>query len=279
MSVTTTTTAARLHDRAPDALRPVSIQLGVMKFAEGSALIELGDTRVLTSASVERKVPKFLDDAQSGWLTAEYSMLPRATHSRAARDITRGRPSGRSAEIQRLIGRSLRAVVDLKAMPGFTITVDCDVLQADGGTRTASITAGYAALVQALSQLLLAGDLERWPVTDSLAAVSVGIIGGEARLDLDYAEDSGAQVDFNLVATGSGRLVEIQGTGESRSFSRLELDAMLDLGFAGVAALLAKQDEVLAAVRRDVESVKSHGRRRQAAPKSESELWGKPQRG
>jgi ribonuclease PH len=267
----------RSHDRAANELRPVSIQLGVMKYAEGSALIELGDTRVLTTASVERKVPKFLEESESGWLTAEYSMLPRATQTRATRDVTRGRPSGRSAEIQRLIGRSLRAVIDLKAMPGFTVTVDCDVLQADGGTRTASITAGYVALVQALSQVLLSGDLERWPVTDALGAISVGIVDGVPRLDLDYAEDSRAQVDLNLVATGSGRLVEVQGTGETRSFSREELGTLLDLGFAGIRALLAKQDEALRTVSQEVDAVRRRGRRRPAAPKSEAELWGKPE--
>jgi len=272
-----TTSPERSYDRAADALRPVSLQMGVMKFAEGSALIELGDTKVLTTASVERKVPKFMDEADRGWLTAEYAMLPRATQTRATRDVTRGRPSGRSAEIQRLIGRSLRAVVDLAAMPGFTVTVDCDVLQADGGTRTAAITAGYVAMVQALSHLLLAGDLERWPVTDGLAAVSVGVVEGVPRLDLDYAEDSRAQVDMNLVATGSGRLVEIQGTGETRSFSRDELETLLDLGLGGIRALLAKQDEVLQPVLKDIDSVKRRGRRRQTPPKSESELWGKPE--
>jgi ribonuclease PH len=268
----------RAGGRATDALRPVSLEIGVMKFAEGSALIALGDTRVLTTASIERKVPKFLEESERRWLTAEYAMLPRATQTRATRDSTRGRPSGRSAEIQRLIGRSLRAVVDLAAMPGFTVTVDCDVLQADGGTRTASITAGYVAMVQALGQLLLAGDLERWPIVDGLAAVSVGILDGVPRLDLDYSEDSRAEVDLNLVATGSGHLVEIQGTGETRSFSRQENDALLDLGFAGIRQLLAKQDEVLLSVHQDVEAVKKRGRRRQAAPKSESELWGEPER-
>jgi ribonuclease PH len=274
--MTVTTHPPRSYGRGADATRPVSIELGVMKFAEGSALIAVGDTRVVTSASIERKVPKFLDETPRGWLTAEYSMLPRATQTRAQREVTRGRPSGRSAEIQRLIGRSLRAVVDLTAIPGFTVTVDCDVLQADGGTRTASITAGYVALVQALAQLLLAGDIERWPVTDSLAAVSVGVIHGEPRLDLDYSEDNGAEVDLNLVATGAGRVVEIQGTGESRSFSRQELDALVDLGFAGIRSLLAKQDEVLAGIRRDVEGIERRGKRRHATPKSESELWGKP---
>jgi ribonuclease PH len=270
------TPVPRSFDRDASTLRPLSIELGVMKFAEGSALITLGDTRVLTTASVERRVPKFLEETPRGWLTAEYSMLPRATHTRSAREVTRGRPSGRSAEIQRLIGRSLRAVIDLEAIPGLTVTVDCDVLQADGGTRTASITAGYAALAQALGQVLLAGDIERWPLTDTLAAVSIGIVGGELRLDLDYSEDSRAQVDLNLVATGSGRVVEVQGTAEGRSFSRQELDAMMDLGFAGIRSLVAKQEEVLAGIRRDVTGLERRGRRRQATPKSEAELWGKP---
>jgi ribonuclease PH len=270
------TPSPRSHGRDASALRPLSLELGVMKFAEGSALITLGDTKVLTSASVERRVPKFLEETPRGWLTAEYSMLPRATQTRSQREVTRGRPSGRSAEIQRLIGRSLRAVVDLEAIPGYTITVDCDVLQADGGTRTASITAGYAAIAQALSQLLLAGDIERWPLVDTLAAVSVGILDTEPRLDLDYSEDSRAAVDLNLVATGSGRVVEIQGTGESRSFSRQELDALVELGFAGIGALLAKQDEALAAIRRDIETVERRGKRRPASPKSEAELWGRP---
>ena len=266
----------RSFDRDASTLRPLSIELGVMKFAEGSALITLGDTKVLTTASVERRVPKFLEESPRGWLTAEYSMLPRATQTRSAREVTRGRPSGRSAEIQRLIGRSLRAVIDLEAIPGFTVTVDCDVLQADGGTRTASITAGYAAVAQALAQVLLAGDIDRWPLVDTLGAVSIGIVDGELRLDLDYSEDSRAQVDLNLVATGSGRVVEVQGTAEGRSFSRQELDAMVDLGFAGIRSLIAKQDEVLTAIRRDIAGVERRGRRRQAAPKSEAELWGKP---
>jgi ribonuclease PH len=266
----------RSFDRDASTLRPLTIELGVMKFAEGSALITLGDTKVLTTASVERRVPKFLEETPRGWLTAEYSMLPRATQTRSQREVTRGRPSGRSAEIQRLIGRSLRAVIDLEAIPGYTVTVDCDVLQADGGTRTASITAGYVAVAQAVGQILLAGDIERWPLTDTLAAVSIGILDDEVRLDLDYSEDSRAQVDLNLVATGSGRVVEIQGTGESRSFARQELDAMVDLGFAGIRALIAKQDEALAGIRRDVAGVERRGKRRPAAPKNEAELWGKP---
>jgi ribonuclease PH len=266
----------RSFDRTASSLRPLSIELGVMKFAEGSALITLGDTKVLTTASVERRVPKFLEETPRGWLTAEYSMLPRATQTRSQREVTRGRPSGRSAEIQRLIGRSLRAVIDLEAIPGWTVTVDCDVLQADGGTRTASITAGYAAMAQALGQVLVAGDIERWPLIDTLAAVSIGIVDGELRLDLDYNEDSRAQVDLNLVGTGSSRVVEVQGTAEGRSFARQELDAMIELGFAGIRSLIAKQHEVLAKILSDVASVERRGKRRPATPKSEAELWGKP---
>lgn len=268
--------AARSYDRRPDELRPVSIQMGVLKFAEGSALIEMGDTRVLTAASVERRVPRFLEDSGSGWVTGEYAMLPRATQTRSPREVGRGRPSGRTSEIQRIIGRSLRAVVDLEAMPGLTITIDCDVLQADGGTRTASITGGYVALAQALGRLLLAGDIERWPLDDALAAVSVGIVKGAPVLDLDYAEDSRAEVDMNIVATASEQLVEIQGTGEERGFSRLELDALLDLGFRGLDRLFAKQHEALGPLLADVESRERQGRRRPAEPKDEGELWGDP---
>ena len=272
----TKNTLPRSNGRQRDQLRPVSIQIGVMKFAEGSALIEVGDTRVLTSATVERRVPRFLEDSGKGWLTAEYAMLPRATHTRSQRDVSRGRPSGRTSEIQRLIGRSLRAIVDLRAMPGLTVTVDCDVLQADGGTRTASICCGYVAVVQALAQALAAGDLERWPVLDSLAAVSVGLVDGTPSLDLDYAEDSTAEVDLNLVATGSGRVVEIQGTGEERSFSREELDALLDLAFSGLRMLAEKQREVLEPILEQVASVEKRRRRRPASPKNEGDLWGDP---
>ncbi|MCZ6508439.1 MAG: ribonuclease PH [Acidobacteria bacterium] len=265
------------HDgRRPDQKRAVSIELGTMKFAEGSALIQVGDTRVLASASVEKRVPRFLEKSEQGWLTAEYAMLPRATHTRSQREVSRGRPSGRTAEIQRLIGRSLRAVIDLKAIPGLTLTVDCDVLQADGGTRTASITAGYVAAVQALGRSLLAGDIARWPVLDSLAAISMGIVDGTPCLDLDYVEDSAAAVDMNLVATGSGSLVELQGTGEQRSFERHELDSLLDLGMQGITELVAEQEAVLADVLSDVRSLRDKGERRPAPPKDEASLWGEP---
>ena len=248
-----------------------------MKFAEGSALIHAGDTRVLASASVENRLPRFLERSEQGWLTAEYAMLPRATQQRSVREVSRGRPSGRTAEIQRLIGRSLRAVVDLSAMPGLTLTVDCDVLQADGGTRTASITAGYVAAVQAFGHVFLAGDIGRWPVKGALAAISMGIVDGRACLDLDYVEDSNASVDMNLVATGDGKVVEIQGTGEDRSFERHELDALLDLGFQGIAELVAEQEEALETVMSDVRAVLEKGDRRPAPPKDEASLWGKPE--
>ncbi|MDX1382801.1 MAG: ribonuclease PH [Thermoanaerobaculia bacterium] len=268
-------TFQRSGGRRPNQMRPASIETGVMKFAEGSALIAMGDTRVLVTGSVERRVPRFLDETVSGWLTAEYAMLPRATHTRSQREVSRGRPSGRSSEIQRLIGRSLRAVIDLHAMPGWTLTVDCDVLQADGGTRTASITAGYVAAVQALAQVYLAGDLRRWPVKDALASISIGIVEGTPCLDLEYTEDSRADVDLNLVATGAGHLVEIQGTGEGTTFSRQELDALVDLGFEGIEQLIAIQEQVLAPIVADVETVDGTPRR-SAEPKDEADLWGDP---
>lgn len=268
----------RSNGRLLDQLRPVSIQLGVNKFAEGSALIDVGDTRVLATASIERRVPRFLEDSGKGWLTAEYAMLPRATHTRSQREVSRGRPSGRTSEIQRLIGRSLRAVVDLRAMPGLTVTVDCDVLQADGGTRTASICCGYVAVVQALAQALAASDLDRWPMLDSLAAISVGLVKGAPSLDLDYAEDSSAEVDMNIVGTGSGQVVEIQGTGEERSFSREELNTLVDLAFDGLRILHQKQQEVLTPVLEQVASVEKRRERRPASPKSEGDLWGDPEK-
>ena len=249
----------------------------MLKFAEGSALIELGDTRVLVAASVESRVPAFLRDSGRGWVTAEYSMLPRATHTRSAREVTQGRPSGRTAEIQRLIGRSLRAVVDTTAMPDRTLTLDCDVLQADGGTRTAAITGAYVAMALALGRLLLTDDLKTWPLSDQLAAVSVGIVGGVPMLDLEYEEDRDAEVDMNVVATAGGALVEVQGTGEKRSFQRHEMDALLDLALRGIAQLAAAQQAALQAVLQAVAEVRSRGgQRRQATPKPERDLWGPP---
>jgi ribonuclease PH len=266
----------RAGGRAADELRPVRIAPAVLKFAEGSALIECGDTRVLCAASVERRVPPFRIDSGLGWVTAEYSMLPRATQSRSAREASRGRLSGRTAEIQRLIGRALRSVVDMRALGELTITIDCDALQADGGTRTAAITGGYVALAEAAAKLFVAGDLERWPLLDDLAAVSVGLHGDQALLDLDYAEDSQAQVDLNVVVTGRGRLVEIQGTGEQRTFTRAELDRLLDLAFRGVAGLREAQQAALRSTLETVDAARQRRQRGPARPRDEGELWGPP---
>jgi len=270
----------RNHGRDPGALRPCRIEIDVLKFAEGSALIELGDTRVLVAASADTRVPAFLKDSGQGWVTAEYSMLPRATHTRSAREVVQGRPSGRTAEIQRLIGRSLRAAVDLAAIPDRALTIDCDVLQADGGTRTAAITGAYVALALALRRLLLSGDIKAWPLGDSLgnplAAVSVGIVGGVPLLDLEYEEDRNAEVDMNVVATAGGSLVEIQGTGERRSFRREEMDALVDLAMQGIARLAAVQAEALRPAMQEVAEVLARGQRRPAPPKPERDLWGPP---
>jgi len=268
--------SSRPGGRAPDALRPVRIQPGALKYAEGSALIEMGDTRVLVAASVERRVPPFLKDSGRGWVTGEYSMLPRATHTRSIREVARGRPSGRTAEIQRLIGRSLRSVADLGALGERTVTVDCDVLQADGGTRTAAITGAYVALAQAAAGLLLTGDITQWPLRRPVAAVSVGVVGGTPVLDLEYVEDSEAEVDMNVVATVDGSLIEVQGTGERRSFSRDEMDRLIDLALAGIARLGELQAEALAGTLREVEAVLAKDDRRPAEPKDEAEMWGKP---
>jgi ribonuclease PH len=269
-------TFQRVHQRAIDALRPTTLELGVMKYAEGSALIKVGDTHVLAAASVENRVPPFLKDTGSGWVTAEYAMLPRATETRSQREVKRGHPSGRSSEIQRLIGRSLRAAVDFTALGERTITIDCDVLQADGGTRTAAITAGYAALVQALARTFLTGDMARWPLVKQIAAVSVGIVSGQPLLDLEYCEDRDAAVDMNIVATGKGRLVEIQGTAEEDDFERRELDALLDLAFQGIAELCQLQNEALAPVLEEVAAVRTKGSRRPVPAKDERDLWGPP---
>jgi ribonuclease PH len=270
----------RNHGRAASALRPCSIEIDVLKFAEGSALIELGDTRVLVAASADTRVPAFLKESGQGWVTAEYSMLPRATHTRTAREVAQGRPSGRTAEIQRLIGRSLRAAIDLTAIPDRALTLDCDVLQADGGTRTAAITGAYVALALALRRLLLSGDIKAWPLGDSLAdplaAVSVGIVGGVPLLDLEYEEDRNAEVDMNVVATASGALVEIQGTGERRAFQRQEMDALVDLAMQGIAQLAAVQAEALRPAMLEVAEVKARGQRRPAPAKPERDLWGPP---
>jgi ribonuclease PH len=276
MRAMSTTPSPRPEGRALDALRPVRIETGVLKFAEGSALISLGDTRVLVAASVENRVPPFKKDSGEGWLTAEYAMLPRATHTRNQREVAQGKPSGRTAEIQRLIGRSLRAAVDLTALPDRTLTLDCDVLQADGGTRTAAVTGAYVAAVLALGRLAMTRDITTWPIRDQIAAVSVGIVGGTPRLDLEYVEDQVAEVDMNVVATAGGSLVEIQGTGEKRSFRREEMDALVDLAFKGISELAAAQNAVLATTLEEVHQALSKDRRKPAAPKSEKDLWGRP---
>lgn len=237
---------ARTDGRAHDDLRPVSITPGFLPYAEGSVLIEMGKTRVVCSASLEDRVPPFLRNQGQGWLTAEYAMLPRATQTRTAREIGRGGPSGRTHEIQRLIGRSLRAVADMKVLGERTIAIDCDVLQADGGTRTAAITGAYVALALASQQLLKAGKIQRSVVTDQVAAISVGIVGNTPLLDLKYDEDSRAEVDMNVVCTGDGRFIELQGTAEREPFSRAQMDELVALATLGIEELIAIQKNVIA---------------------------------
>ena len=236
---------SRIDGRANDEMRSLVLSPDFIDNPLASVLCEMGRTRVLCSVSDEPSVPRWLKGRGEGWVTAEYAMLPAATDTRNERESTRGKVSGRTMEIQRLIGRSLRAVVDLGALGERTLTVDCDVLQADGGTRTASITGAFTALALGVSRLRARGDIERDALRDSVAAISVGLIDDEPRLDLPYEEDARAQVDMNVVATGSGRLVEIQGTGEGHTFSRAELDALTDLALAGVATLTTKQTAVL----------------------------------
>jgi len=235
----------RPDGRSVDQLRPVVITPGYTSASPGSVLMEMGDTRVLCTVSIADRVPPFLVGRGKGWLTAEYGMLPGSSPQRIARESTTGKPNGRTREIQRLIGRSLRAVVDLDRVGERTLHVDCDVIQADGGTRTASITGAYVALRCAVAALLGRGELEADPVRDSLAAVSVGLVQGEPRLDLCYAEDAGAETDMNVVQTGSGGLVEVQATAEGQPFSRSEMDALLDLASAGMAQLGALQRAAL----------------------------------
>ena len=226
------------HDnRAPDSLRPVIITRGYTKHAEGSVLIEFGDTKVLCTASVLDKVPPHKKGSGEGWVTAEYGMLPRSTHTRSDREAARGKQSGRTQEIQRLIGRALRSVVDLSQLGERTIQIDCDVIQADGGTRTASITGAYVALVDAVAWLLAQGKITHSPIIDSVAAISVGVVGGVPMLDLDYNEDSNCDTDMNVVMTGKGGFVEIQGTAEGVPFSTEELNALLALAQKGIAQL------------------------------------------
>ena len=235
----------RKDGRSADALRPVSFQRSFTRYAEGSVLVTFGETKVLCNASVEESVPSFLRGEGRGWVTAEYSMLPRATHSRSPREATRGKVGGRTHEIQRLIGRSLRAVIDLEALGERTIQLDCDVLQADGGTRTASITGAYVALADAIGGLLGKGLLARSPLKESVAAVSVGIVEGRPVLDLNYDEDFRASVDMNFVITASGRFVEVQGTAEEEPFTLAELDALRDLALGGCRDLALLQQQVL----------------------------------
>jgi ribonuclease PH len=237
----------RPSGRAPNQLREIRFTRHFTRHAEGSVLVEFGDTRVLCTATIENGVPHFLRNSGTGWITAEYGMLPRSTHTRSAREAARGKQSGRTQEIQRLIGRSLRAIVDMKALGERTVTIDCDVLQADGGTRTASITGGYVALADAVAKLVKRGDLAKNPLHGQIAAVSVGIVGGQPVLDLDYAEDSQAETDMNVVMNGGGAFVEVQGTAEGHAFRRNELDALLDLAGAGIAELVERQQQALAA--------------------------------
>lgn len=235
------------HDgRQPDELRPITFERDFTEQAAGSVLVSFGATRVLCTASVDEDVPRWMRGRGKGWVTAEYSMLPGASAERIGREAAKGKQSGRTQEIQRLIGRSLRSVCDLRALGERQVIVDCDVLQADGGTRTASICGGYVALHDALTRLVQAGKIDAQPLTDRCAAISVGIIGGVPMLDLPYVEDSTADVDMNVVMTGSGSFVEVQGTAEGAAFSRLELDALLSLAEGGIATITQLQADVLA---------------------------------
>jgi ribonuclease PH len=233
--------ASRSYDRTPADIRPISIEPGFVRTADGSALISQGETRVICTASVADSVPRWLEGQGRGWVTAEYAMLPASTGERKARDVSRGRQDGRSVEIQRLIGRSLRGVVDFAALGERSVYVDCDVLQADGGTRCAAITGGFVALQLALAAKLEAGELERLPLNQSVAAISVGTVEGRALCDLDYVEDSAAEVDANVVMTGDGGLVEVQATAERTPLSRASLDQLLALAEAGIARLREAQ--------------------------------------
>ena len=235
----------RPDGRQPNQIRPITIEPDFIRYPEGSVLYRAGDTVVLCNASVLDRTAPFLRGSGEGWVTAEYAMLPRATDTRSERDVSRGRPSGRSHEIQRLIGRSLRAAVNRGEIGENTIAIDCDVLQADGSTRTASICGGWIALVFALARMREQGLLSQWPLTNQIVAVAVGLVGGEARVDLDYGEDFDCDVDLNLVFTGDGRLIEIQGTAEGEAFSRDQLDALIDVGWQGAEQVVAKQKEVV----------------------------------
>ncbi|TAL17502.1 ribonuclease PH [bacterium] len=235
----------RIDGRKADELRPVRIVKSFLKYAEGSALVEMGNTKVICTASIEEGVPSFLKNTGSGWITAEYGMLPRATLTRSAREAAKGKQSGRTLEIQRLIGRSLRSVIDMNCLGERTIKIDCDVIQADGGTRVASVTGSYVALVEALRKMKQKNLISRLPIKTPVAAVSAGIIGGRPVLDLCYEEDSSAFVDLNVVMTGEGEFVELQGTGEDRPFSKKDLADLLELATAGIARLIEIQKETL----------------------------------
>jgi ribonuclease PH len=237
----------RIDQRRPDQMRQARINTNYLLTAEGSALIEMGNTRVLCAATVEETVPPFLRGGGKGWVTAEYSMLPRATATRTQREVTKGRPSGRTHEIQRLIGRALRSVIDMTALGERTVIVDCDVIQADGGTRTAAITGGFVAVALALKQLVAYKALKSSPIRDHVAAVSVGVIGGEALLDLCYEEDSRADVDMNIVLTGGGQFVELQATSERMPFDDAQLSRLLQLGRQGIRELIEVQKQALGA--------------------------------
>ncbi len=235
----------RNHDRAWDALRQIKVTKDFIGTAEGSVLIECGNTRVVCTATVEEKLPGWLKGKGKGWVTAEYSMLPRATQSRNQREVNKGKPSGRTQEIQRLIGRSLRSVVDLEALGERSIWIDCDVIEADGGTRTASITGGFIALALALKKLVEEGVLPESPINSYVAAVSVGVVDGEARLDLEYEEDSVAEVDMNVIMSDQGEYIEIQGTGEEKPFSKESLNTLLGLAEKGIMELIEIQKQVI----------------------------------
>ncbi|GLS15054.1 ribonuclease PH [Hydrogenophaga electricum] len=241
------TVSSRPGQRAANALRPVRITRGYTMHAEGSVLIEFGHTKVLCTASVEEKVPPHKKGSGEGWVTAEYGMLPRATHTRSSREAAKGKQTGRTQEIQRLIGRSLRAVFDLKALGERTISLDCDVLQADGGTRTASITGAFVAAQDAVNKLIAEGKLAASPIKDHVAAISVGILDGQPLLDLEYVEDSACDTDMNVVMTGAGHYVEVQGTAEGVAFTRKEMDALLALAEKGIGELIGAQKAALGA--------------------------------
>ncbi|WP_308530707.1 ribonuclease PH [uncultured Paenibacillus sp.] len=235
----------RSNGRQADERRPMNLTVNINKYAEGSVYIEVGDTKVMCTATVEEKVPMFMKGQGKGWVTAEYAMLPRATQTRNQRESARGKLSGRTMEIQRLIGRALRSVVDLQALGERSITIDCDVLQADGGTRTTSITGAFVAMALAMHKIAQKHALPKFPITDFLASVSVGIVGEETLLDLNYEEDSKAKVDMNVVMTGQGQFVEVQGTGEENPFSRSELDGLLAIAEKGIREMIEQQREAL----------------------------------